>query len=918
MGTSFLPVDSQVLIGKLSNGLTYYIRKNSEPKNRVELRLVVHAGSLQEDSDQLGLAHFTEHMAFNGTEHFSRGDLVNFLEKAGIKFGADLNARTSFEETVYQLSLPTDSTRIPGDTLPLFEKGFQIMNDWAHSLRFQDSAVQKERGIVIEEWRLGRGANARLRDQYFPVVFKGSQYAQRLPIGTKKSLDSFNPERLKQFYKDWYRPDLEAIVVVGDISPKKAEELIKKYFSGLKNPEVERPRLNYPVPANKEMRIAILTDKEQPYTLVQWVNKLPKASLKTEQELTQSMEKDLFNLMMKNRIAEILQVPDAPFLFASSSYSPLFSNLDAFQNFALVKGGKEIIKGVKALSTEILRVKKYGFLPSELERAKKDYQGTIEKSYQERDKTNSKILVNDYVENFLRDLPIPGIEYKYHFVEANSKNIALASIQDRIKTWFGEDNRYLIVTAPEKEKANLPSGGEIFQALRMNPGEIIKPYKDTGTSGPLMDKIPTYLAPKKVREYPSLGITEYALANGIQVLVKPTSFKNDQVLFTGIRKGGTSFFSDKQYLDAVFSAPVVDVAGIGKFDNNSLRKTLAGKELRVSPFIEEYVLGISGNSTPKDLETSFQLTYLYFTNPRKDVKSFTSLVQKESAIRLNQNVDPAQVFSDSVSAIMSRNNIRNISFKPEDINRINLDSAFDHYQKSFSNPSEFHFIYVGNFTLPQMEKYLGTYLATIPVGKGSFHIKDDLNDYPTGNFRKILVKGKEPKTQVRLIYTGKLDYNQETEARFNLLLNGLEIKLRENLREDKSGTYGVGVSGELEKQPRLRYHVQISFGCAPERMDSLIKAVKTEVALLKKTGLDAAHLEKIKNESIRSRELALQRNEFWLNHLVDQVFNQEPLENILQAKNWELGLDQENSRALANAVFGDNLAEIILNPEPKK
>ena len=915
--TKLIPIDSAVKIGRLKNGLIYYIRKNQEPRNRAELRLVVNAGSVLENDNQLGLAHFTEHMAFNGTRHFQKNDLISFLEKSGVKFGADLNAHTNFDETVYQLSLPTDSSRLKGDSSTLFEKGFLILEDWAHALSFNDQEIDKERGVVIEEWRLGRGANARFRDQYFPVIFKGSRYASRLPIGNKPSLDSFSHAALKQFYSDWYRPDLQAIIVVGDVDIHKTEALIKLHFSSLKNPATERIRTDFTIPSNTETRISILTDKEQPYTIVQWVNKIPKAPDKTLSDYQDGIRRELYNLMVKDRIAEILHEPNAPFLFGSSSYNSFLNNIDVYQNFVVVKGGKDILRAVKTLVEENLRIKKFGFTESELARAKKDILSGVEKQYEERDKTNSKIFVNRYVENFLHHSSIPGLEFEFHYSSAILNNISLNSVNDFSTKWLKESDRYAIITAPEKEKANLPNSLQLLGALNFDLKKPISPYRDKDIDSNLLTSIPLETKVFPVNYYPTIGVEEIKLQNGMRILLKPTHFKNNQILFTGFRKGGTSNYSDSQYLNAVYSAPVVEESGVSDFDAILLSKMLAGKEIRVNPYMDEYEQGYSGSSTVRDLETSLQLLYLYFTKPRKDVNSFTSMMEKESGILQNRGADPATVFSDSVSALMSGNNIRNKSISPSELGKIKLDSTYSIFQQAFSNPSQFTFTFVGNFEPKSMKALLSKYLGNLPAGKGESLIKDDLHSYPIGKIQKTIYKGSEPKSQVRLFYTGNVSYNPILESQLKVLLNGLDIKLRENLREDKSGTYGVGVYGGIDREPRKRYHLVISFGCAPENVERLIASAKEEIEKIKIHGLETSELEKIKAENKRSLELLIEKNEFWLHALSEQSFYGDPLEDIQKNSRLISLVTREQTKEVANQFFDNNVAQIVLKPEEK-
>ncbi len=914
---NLIPLDSSVRMGHLPNGLVYYIRKNQEPANRAELRLVVNAGSLLEQDNQLGLAHFTEHMAFNGTEHFQKNDLTNFLEKAGIKFGADLNAQTSFDETVYQLSLPTDSAHSVGDSLSLYEKGFLILKDWMHGLSFRDDEIEKERGVVIEEWRLGRGANARLRDQYFPVVFKNSRYAIRLPIGNKDSLMSFSHQALKNFYQDWYRPDLEAIVVVGDINLNKTESLIKKQFASLENPLKERKRNLYALPEHQETRIAIVTDKEQPYTIVQWVKQFPKRQEITLEDWQKSLSIQLYNYMMKERITEILHLPNAPFLYANASYTPFLRSNDVFENFVVVKGGSSVLEGVKALINEDEKVKQYGFTKSEFDRAKKEVYSSIEKQYHEKDKTNSKTYVKQYVDNFLNGSPIPGIAFEFEYLKSNLNKISLSSLNSLANIWLQDGNRYSVITAPEKEKAFLPSSGELLNALKFDKRNTLKPYVDNASSQTLMDKDLPETSINKVKSYPDIGLEEYTLQNGMHILLKPTQFRNDQILFSGFRKGGASNYSDAKYLNAIYATPVVQESGVGKFNNINLSKVLAGKEIRVNPYLDQYQQGFTGGSTIKDFETALQLIYLNFTSPRKDPEAFKALLEKESAYLQNRNADPAVVFADSISAIMSGHNLRNKSITSNDIPNINLDSAFSIFKQSFSNPKEFTFVFIGNFESKSLLALISKYLGNIPSGDNSSTIKDDLKDFPKGFNKKVVYKGTEPKSQVRIFYSGQADFSRDLQDQLNILTSGLGIKLRENLREDKGGTYGVGIHGGIMRFPRKQYSLEISFGCAPENVDTLIKATLQEVETAKLQGLDTIYIEKVKAQNRLQLELSIKKNEFWLKSITEYCLNGDDLDAIVENTKGVLKVTRDQTKMVANKFFGENRTIIVLKPEKK-
>ena len=567
-----LGIDPKVKIGKLSNGLTYYLRKNVEPKNRAELRLVVNAGSILESDQQLGLAHFVEHMAFNGTKNFKKQELVDFLEKSGVNFGADLNAYTSFDETVYELQVPTDSIQV-------FKKAMQILEDWAHQVSFEPVEIDKERGVIVEEWRLGRGADARLRDKFFPVILKGSQYAKRLPIGTKESIEKSPYSELTKFYKDWYRPDLQAVIVVGDIDIAETEKMIKDHFGKIPAAKTPKPRTKFGVPAFPETRASILTDAEQPYNVVQVYYLRPEIpASKTEKEYRASMVRNLFNQMISSRLEEIAQKPEAPFLFGSSSYGSFIGDKDAFSLIAVAKTAKDIEASIATLLTENERVKQYGFAQTELDRAVKSTLSRIENMYNERDKTKSVELLQEYVRNYLKQESIPGIEKEFEMHQKYLPTIQLAEVNALIKDWITTENRSVVITAPEKEKADLMTADQVTALLNKPIGKL-DAYVDKVTKGALLPVEPTAGKVVSEKKYPSIETTEWTLSNGAKVILKPTQFKNDDIQFSAISWGGSSLYDDKDYVNAANASVIASIGGIGDFDIQALQKELAGHRI---------------------------------------------------------------------------------------------------------------------------------------------------------------------------------------------------------------------------------------------------------------------------------------------------------------------------------------------------
>jgi len=550
-----LPVLKDVKIGKLSNGLTYYIQKNTEPAKRAVLYLVTNVGSLMEDDDQLGLAHFTEHMAFNGTRDFPKNDLIEYLQKAGVKFGADVNASTSFNETIFKLPLPTDNPEV-------FEKSFSILANWAGMVSFETDAIDRERGIIIEEGRSrGKDASERIQKQILPSLVNHSRYASRMPIGTEDILRNFKPERIKQFYKDWYRPDLQAVIAVGDFDPAQVEAFIKKNFSVLKNPSNSRKRLSYTIPSSRKTAVEILTDKEQTSTRLQILIRHQGKTPKTTTDLLESMKRSIFNRMMGSRVAELRQLPNTPILLASIGYGKFLADVDAFTMTISPKAG-QLDKAVQKVLEIKEQVKQFGFTETELQRAKLSLLNTLERQWKERDKNNSINYVNEYVKHFLTGEGIPGIDYEYHFLKNNMDKIQLAAINKLLPLWDIKTNRIVILEAPEKDKASLPDQRKLLSWID-EADKNVKPYVDEVVSAALLSEKPKGSKITIQKEDAASGVTELFLENGVRVVLKPTTFKNDQIIINGYSYGGTSLAPDAAYTSASLAALLVNRSGLG-------------------------------------------------------------------------------------------------------------------------------------------------------------------------------------------------------------------------------------------------------------------------------------------------------------------------------------------------------------------
>jgi zinc protease len=856
---AILPVDPEITTGKLDNGLRYFIRRNGVPADRAEIWLAVNAGSVLEDEDQRGLAHFIEHMAFNGTEHFAKMELVKYLESIGMRFGADINASTGFDETVYTLTVPTDKPEYVA-------KAFDMMEDWAHGITFDPKEVDAERGVIIEEWRLGRGAQARILDKQFPVLFQGSRYAERDPIGKLNILEKTTPEALKRFYHDWYRPDLMGVVVVGDVEPKQIEALVRQHFAGLTNPPQERKREIYPVPEHKETLVSIATDPEETQTTVGIYAKRAVRPQDKVGDYRRTLVEGLYHNMLNARLDELARKPDPPFLFGASTSGGFVRSAEVtYQAVGVSEGGIE--KGLAALLTEVERVHRHGFTATELDRAKKDWLLNYEKAARERRVTPSSTYAAEFVRAFTEGEPVPGIRAELELNRRFMPTIGLDEVNALAADWLADSNRVILVNAPANPKVPPPSKEAILAVFRAVQGSDIPAYEDRVASGPLVTATPkagTIVSESRVED---LGITEWTLSNGVRVVMKPTTGQRDEILLTGFGPGGHSLASDKDFPSALFAAPLLHEGGLGAYDRTTLDKLLAGTEVNVEAFIHQLEQGVEGTAATKEAERLFQLTYLTFTAPRKDPDAFRSVKSHLKASVANRLAQPEQAFEDKMMEAMTQSNPRFKPVTPDWVDRVDLDTAYQFYRDRFADASDFTFVLVGNFTPASMKPLVLTWLGGLP-SQNRHETWRDLGVRPPDGIVKVEVKrGLEPKSEVRIVFAGSADFSRENRHDLTALSDVLETRLREVLREDMGAVYGVSVDAELDKRPRPSYRLRIQFGCAPEKVDTLVQATFNEIESIQKKGVGDVYINQVKEQERRERELDLTDNNFWLNAL---------------------------------------------------
>ena len=860
-----IPLDPSVRTGTLSNGMKYYIKKNVKPEKKVEFRLAINAGSINEDEDQRGLAHFMEHMNFNGTKNFPENKLVDFLQSIGIKFGQHLNAYTSFDETVYMLPVPLDK---PGN----LDSGLKVMEDWAFNALLTDKEIEKERGVVLEELRLGLGADKRMLDQYLPKLAYNSRYADRLPIGKKEILQNFKPEALRRFHKDWYRPDLMALVVVGDVNVDEMEQKIKANFSKYQNPANARKRVDYDMPNHKETLISIATDADATSSSAQFYIKDdgPAKADVTVNDYQKSIVEQLAATIVNNRLQELTNSEKPPFIFGYVSHSNFLRTKDAFQAYAMTKEGEQK-NALKVLLEEVERAKRFGFSQNELDRAKSETLSNLEKSYNNRDKTESARLVMEYVRNFLNQEPIPGIEWEYELHKQYLPSVTLDQVNNILKNYIKDDSRVIVVTGPKKENAVLPTDAQLLATVDDVKNAQLKPYEDKAAIKTLVEPFKSNGKIVKTEADAKLGTTTFTLSNGAKVTYKKTDFKEDEIVFSAISLGGSSLISNEDIEKTQWAFPALSESGFNKYSKNDITKFLSGKQVSVMPYVGGISTGFNGNSTKKDFETLFQMIYGYFTNLNYDEASYNSYKAKQQGFLDNLLANPQTYFQSEVQKYLNQKNPRFFGILPDAKawEKTSYKLAYDIYKKSVANAGNFHFYFVGNVDENQIKQLSEQYLASLPSTKKSETYKD-LGYRPLfTSTEKVIKKGKDPKSMVMIRFSGETKYNEQEDLAMRALGEVATIKIIEKLREDEGGIYGGGARGSLNKVPYGSYNFSINFPCGPENAEKLTKIALAELQKMIDNGPEQKDLDKFKEGEANDDVTNMKDNNYWLQNITN-------------------------------------------------
>jgi zinc protease len=855
--TQPLPIDPAVRTGQLANGMRYYIRRNALPANRVSLRLAVNVGSIQEENDQRGLAHFLEHMAFNGSENFKPGELIKFLESIGAGFGPHVNAYTSFDETVYMLDVATDK---PG----YVDRGMLALHDFAAGASLSAEEVEKERGVVIEEWRGRLGARSRITDKQLPVIFAGSRYAERLPIGTPEILKSFPRQRLVDFYRKWYRPDQLAIIVVGDIDLNQALQLVEKRFGVIPRVTTPVPTVDRTVPPNREAQFSVATDPEAQGWTVSIAFKRPSEIDRTVGEYRRSLVQQLVSQMLNLRLREIARRPDAPFLAAQAGGVGLGRAVELFELEATVQEGR-LTSGLEALVLESRRMQKFGFSTEELERAKAATLAFYERAYKERNTSESEQYANEYVRAFLEQEPIPGIEFEYKIAATYVPTITINEVMEEARKLVHDENRVVLAVAPEKEGVKIASEQELRAGFAKAERGEVEAWTDALAGRELVEKPP---APGKVtarREIPEIGATVLTLSNGVEVWLKPTDFKSDQVLFSSYALGGSSLASPDDYREATLATSLLGMSGMGGLSPVDLSKLLAGKIAQASPSISDYTHGTSGSASPRDLETALQLNYLAFTAPNLTREGFELLKRRFIGVLENQAQNPRFVFGEKVELVNTSDHYSAKAPTPADIQALDLEAMSRFYKERFANAADFTFLFVGNFKVDEMVPLVEKWVATLPSqGKKVSTFRDMGVRFPSAAVKEEVKKGREPASQTVMSFFADTSLDELEMHRARAAASLLGIRLRDILREELGGTYSVGVNYDSTLPVKGYGAMTVQFGSAPENVEKLADAVMKEVERLKKEGPTAEDVAKVKELERRDLEEAAKQNAYWL------------------------------------------------------
>lgn len=906
-----IPVGPQVTKGQLPNGLTYYIQQNTKPARKTELRLVVKAGSAMEDDDQKGLAHLLEHMAFNGSTHFKKHELISYLQSMGLKFGADLNAYTSFNETVYILPLPTTKPRE-------IAMGMQVLEDWAHGLTLNTEDIDAERAIVVEELRLGKGLQDRITKQTLPKLFQGSKYAERLPIGNEHDLKTFKPESLRRFYKDWYRPNLMAVVAVGDFDPVAMEALIKKQFSSLKNPSPERPTPVLDVPANRVQDALVITDPENSNESVQVVYPVVPAldAIRLKDYRNDAVEL-LFNNLLEQRFALVTQKEVPPFIGGGARMQ---KSMPGYKAFSMSAGlNRQGLKSaVDALVQETERARVQGFTEMELVRVKKNYLSNLQQAYTERTKTESNVYAEEYIRNFLVNESIPGIVEEMRINKELLPTITLAEMNAYAKTVLPTKNApALVMYSGASNHPATPTKDELIALLNNAFSQPLR-AKDISddAEAPFLASLPKAGSIVSTTRHEALNTTEYKLSNGLRVLVKPTAFKEGQIILSATRFGGQSLYGTQDKFNANYATTVAAAMGLGPHSPTELTNILAGKMASLNVGMSLYSESVVGQSTPEDVETMLEALHLRFAPMRKDPALFAAFVSRSQDATQHARARPEVAFSDAVTKALFQGHPRAISSpEPSDFTKISLDRVAEIYNERFGSAKGFDFVLVGNIEEDQLKSWLEKYFATLPTGDIATTFRDLGVRTPSKSVTVNVNAGSEPKSLVLMSFAGTAPVSDVHQLRMQVLMEVLNLRIMDVLREKKTLIYSGGINGSVAYVPYEQYFVRASLPGSPDNVEAIVAAMEHEIRTLQKEGPTREEMGKVMANWLSVQAKQEQDNEYWMAQLQSRTLYKKPLESALNWVNLAMDITQADIQQAAYDYLPlDNYVRAVLSP----
>jgi zinc protease len=905
-----IPFDTAVRTTTLPNGITVYIRHNELPANRVSMRLAVKAGSINEADDQQGLAHLVEHMAFNGSAHFKPGELVSYFERVGSRLGPHVNAYTSFDETVYMLELPSDRSEV-------VSQGLMALADFGGGLTLDPAEVEKERGVVIEEWRGGLGAGSRIRDKQFPVLFFNSRYAERLPIGKPDILRTAPPARLRAFYDTWYRPENLAVVVVGDVDAPQIEQTIRTSFGPLAARAPAAPAPDKAVPLQRQMLTSAAADPELTRSSVQIIWKRAHEGGPRVADYRQDLLDRFVSRMIDERFAELAQKPDAMFLGAGAGFDALSRTVDTFSLGAAVADGR-IQEGLSAMAIEANRLRQFGFSDPELDRAKRWMMAFYDRALAERTRTESGSFAREYVSHFLEGEPSPGIQYEHRLVQQVLPGITAAEASTRIRALLTDEGRVVLAVSPEKAGLTVPSEAALQAALTAANGVAVTPWAEAPAARALMEAVPAPAAVSARREMANIGVTIVRFANGVEAWLKPTDFKNDQIVFAMEAPGGSSLAPPSDYVEATLATAYVGLAGVGGIKPLDLQKLLAGRLASASPFIGLSTHGVAGNATPADLETALQLLHQEVTAPNDDAESFALLQRQLTAAVANRGQSPQQAFGEKVGQVNTSNHYVSQPLTAERVATLDRTKMTRFYRQRFGNAADFTFFMVGAFKVDDVVPLLASYVGTLPsTGRSTSQFADLGIRFPETSLKEEVVKGREPRGQAVVSFFADPSAAPLEQEHIVAITTVLNTALRDILREDLGQTYTVGVGLNTPLPQRGAGRIQISFGAAPANLVSMTERVLKEVKRLQDEGPSLDLTNRAKESARRGYEDALKDNGYWLGRLRNvHLYGTDPGVIVTRVERIEALTPQILQDAFKRYFPLDRYTVVTLTPEP--